>query len=60
MGKLVVVPSAKAESDVLFVSARVALMQKTGDVCAKILLMRLQALAMSDWVHERRNEESYS
>lgn len=60
MGKLVVAPSAKAESDVLFVSARVALMQQRGDVCAKILLMRLQELAMPDVAHKRRNEESRS
>jgi len=30
------------------------------DVCAKILLVRVQALAMSDWVHARGNGESYS
>lgn len=33
---------------------------KGGDVCAKILLMHLQELAMSDVAHERRNEESRS
>ena len=57
---LVVAPSAKAVSDVLLVSARVALMQQRGDIRAKILLMRLQELAMSDVAHERRNEESRS
>ena len=60
MGKLVVAPSAKAESDVPFVSARVAGMQQRGDVCAKILLMHLQELAMSDAAHGRRNDESRS
>lgn len=54
MGKLVVAPSAKAESEVPFVSARVAGMQQWWDVCAMILLMRLQELAMSDVAHERR------
>lgn len=60
MVKLVAAPSAKAESDALFVSARVALMQQRVGLCAKISLMRLHELAMSDVAHDRRNQESYS
>ncbi len=60
MVKLVAAPSAKAESDALFVSARVALMQQRVDLCAKILLMRLRELAMPDVAPDRHNEESRS